>query len=141
MTATAATARSHSVPGHKIVSVLVWALGCFMTHQFFLQIRFGGEFTFLLAVVVQLVLTVAQGPVWAGRGNIISYTALALDALINFGGVLAFVSNIDQSGSFQAFTGSLIGWTGNLPFWFEGLAACFLSAIVAGAPEALWKRG
>ena len=133
--------RGPSVPGNRIVSVLVWGLGCYMTHQFFVQIRFGGEFTFLLAVIVQLVLTVAQGPVWAGRGNIVSYTALALDALVNFGGVLSFVANVDQSGSFQAFTGSLIGWTGNLPFWFEGLAACFLSAIVAGAPEALWKRG
>ena len=142
MSAMTATPSSPSrISGGKIAAFVIWCLGVYMTNKFFEQMGFGGEYRVFLALAIQVVLTMGQGPVWAGRGNILSYSLLFFDALINFGGCLAFSTGLDRAGSVQAFTGSFFSWNGDFPVLFEAIVALFIASLIAGLPEYLWKRG
>jgi len=127
------------LPGFRIGAAVVWLIGAVMTYNFFAQTSdLGTGWLLLLTIGVQIVLTLAQSPVWHGRGSLISYTAIAVDALINFGGVMYFVANIDQAGSTQALM-SVFGVSGGWPMPLKAVLAAFLSAVVAGLPEYLWR--
>jgi hypothetical protein len=94
---------------------------------------------FTMTVVLQLVLTLGQSPVWAGRGGMLSYVCLFIDATFNFGGVMSFMVNVDQMGSVQAMGATFFQWGGDLPLPLKGALALFLAAVIAGLPEYLWK--
>jgi hypothetical protein len=130
-----------TLPGYRIIAGVIWATGLFMTFNFFDQItELGVGQTLLAAMVCQVILTWGQSPVWSGRGGLIGWVALSLDALINFGGIMFFVANIDQAGSVIALAGSF-GVSGEWPMLVKAIIALVLSAIVAGLPEYFWKRG
>ena len=142
MTTTSATSGGvRTISGSKLTSVMIWGVGCYMTHAFFTQMNFGGDYRLFLAVVIQVVLSIGQSPVWSGRGNILSWALLIADAVINFGGCMSFSAGLDKTGSVQALLGSFAGWTGDIPTFIEAFLALFIAAIVAGLPEYLWKRG
>jgi hypothetical protein len=131
---------ARNVPGNKVGAGIIWTAGAVMTYQFFDQITsVEGPGILLVAIVCQLVLTLAQGPVWRGRGGAIGYTALFIDAVINFGGVMFYLANIDQAGSVQAIMSSFFGMSGELPMIVKAVLALAIAAIVAGLPEYLWK--
>lgn len=133
-------AAARSVPGNKVGAGVIWVVGAVMTYQFFDQITEAtGGGVLMVAVVCQLVLTLAQGPVWRGRGGAISYAALFVDAVINFGGVMFYLANIDQAGSVQAIMSSFLGMSGEMPMIVKATLALIVAAIVAGLPEFLWK--
>lgn len=143
---TAMTAQSgggsgvRSVSGAKVASAAIWVIGCYMTHEFFTQMNFGGQYRLALVIIIQLILTAGQSPVWYGRGSVISVALLVADALINFGGCLAFTSQLDQTGSIQAFQQSFVGRSGDIPGLVEAIVAACIAALVAGLPEYLWRR-
>jgi hypothetical protein len=131
-----------TLPGYRIIAGVIWATGLFMTYNFLDQItELGAGQTVIAAVVCQVILTWGQSPVWNGRGGLIGWVALSLDALINFGGIMFFVANIDQAGSVIALAGSFGADGGDWPMWVKAIIALVLSAIVAGLPEYFWKRG
>lgn len=132
--------RVRDVPGNKVGAAIIWITGAYMTREFLGQITPLESGALLLwAFVIQVVLTLGQSPVWRGRGDAISYTCLIADAVINFGGVMFFMANIDDSGSVQALSGAFFGSSGEWPLFVKGLLALFFAAIIAGLPEYLWK--
>lgn len=128
------------VPGNKVGASIIWGLGTYMTYAALDQMSDQSAGTvFMLAIGLQVVLTLGQSPVWKGRGNAIGYTCLALDALFNFGGVMSFVVDFDQVGSVQALAATFFETSSAMPMPLKGLLGLFLSAIIAGLPEYLWK--
>lgn len=125
--------------GTKIGAVVIWLIGTVMTYAALDQMTdWEGGKTLMAAVALQVVLTVGQSPVWRGRGGVISYVMLAVDAVINFGGTMAILANIDQMGSVQAITATFLDYSGDWPGWLKGLLALVAAAFVAGLPEFLW---
>ena len=130
------------IPGRKVAAVVVWLLGCFMTAVVITELtEVQGFGAFAAGAALQLVLTFTQSRVWSGRGDIIAYAALAVDAAINFGGVMSVIVNIDRVGSVQALTATMVGYSGAWPMWAKGLLALIIAALIAGLPEKLWKEG
>lgn len=133
-------AAAGSVPGNKVGSAIIWTVGAVMTYAAFDQISGWSPGTlFIMTVVAQVILTLGQSPVWRGRGNLMSYTCLVVDAVINFGGVMAFMVNVDQMGSVQSLGATFFGWAGELPLPLKGGLALFFAAVIAGLPEFLWR--
>jgi hypothetical protein len=131
---------SFSAP--KAAALVIWILGLGMTYAAINQMTTMNSFmAALLAVSVQLALTVGQGPVWAGRGGVFAYSLLVIDAIINFGGVMAIFVNVDQVGSVQALQATFIGTSSMWPMWVKGIVALVISAGVAGLPEYFWSLG
>lgn len=128
------------VPGNKVGAGIIWIVGCVMTYAAIDQATpWPAGWVLVAAVALQVVLTVGQSPVWAGRGSLISFTLLALDTIINFGGTMAIFANLDDVGSVQALTATFGGFSGEWPMWIKGCVALFFAAVVAGLPEFLWK--
>lgn len=134
--------RQIKIPGNKVAAGLIWGLGCFMTVAALSQAappEMSQGVIVGLALGLQVVLTLGQSPVWAGRGGLISYVLLATDAIINFGGTMAVLANIDDVGSVQAMSATFIGYSGEWPMVVKGVLALFVSAVIAGLPEYLWS--
>jgi hypothetical protein len=131
---------ARDVPGNKIGSAIIWGLGTFMTYAALDQMSdWSRGSLFMLAIGIQIVLTLGQSPIWKGRGNAIGYTCLAVDSMFNFGGVMAFMVNIDQVGSVRAMAATFFEMDSGMPMPLKGLIALFFAAIIAGLPEYLWK--
>jgi hypothetical protein len=93
------------LPGRRIAAAVVWLLGCYMTAVVITELTGASGFTAIAGgAALQLVLTFTQSRVWIGKGDAIAYAALAVDAIINFGGVMAVMVNIDRVGSVQALS-------------------------------------
>jgi hypothetical protein len=128
------------VPGNRAASAVIWGVGLVMTYAALDQATaWSAAAVAGVAVALQAVLTLGQSPVWRGRGGLISYALLALDTVINFGGVMAIMANIDDVGSVQALTATFGGWQGEWPAALKGALALLAAAVVAGLPEFLWK--
>lgn len=129
-----------NVPGNKLAGAIIWVIGCVMTYAALDQMTAWGAGTLLvLSVLLQYVLTIGQSPVWRGRGDGISYALLVVDAVINFGGTMAVLANLDQMGSVQALGSTFAGYAGVWPTWLKGMVALVAAGLVAGLPEFLWK--
>lgn len=135
-----ADSRRLTITGNRVASAVVWGVGAAMTYAALDQMtEWGAGGVFLGAITLQGTLTWGQSPVWKGRGGAIAYALLALDAVINFGGTMAVLSNIDQMGSVQALGATFADYSGPWPMWLKGVVALVFSAIVAGLPEFLWE--
>ena len=136
-----AAGAARSLPGKKIAAAIIWFVGLGMTAVVVGELApdVSAAMAFGAAVVMQLLLTLVQSRVWAGRGDLFGYVALFVDSLINFGGVMAVMTNIDNVGSVQAFTASTVGYAGDWPDPLKALLALAASAAIAGLPERLWK--
>lgn len=132
--------RQPNVPGNKIGAFIIWVIGCAMTYAALDQMtEWGPGSMFGFSLALQAVLTFGQSPVWSGRGSLISYAMLGIDAIINFGGTMAVLVNLDQMGSVQALTATFAEYQGDWPMWLKGIVALGAAALVAGLPEFLWK--
>jgi hypothetical protein len=133
--------RMKDFPGRRIAATVVWLLGAYMTAVVITEMTGASGFAVIMGgAAFQLVLTFTQSRVWVGKGDLISYTALLIDAIVNFGGVFSIVVNIDKVGSVQALTITITGYSGDWPMWAKALVALGISAIIAGLPEKLWKE-
>ena len=136
-----AAGAARAIPGKKIAAAIIWFIGLSMTAVVVTELAPGvsSATAFGAGVALQLVLTLVQSRVWAGRGDLFGYVALFIDALINFGGVMAIMVNVDRVGSVQAFTASTIGYAGAWPDPLKALLALAVACAIAGLPERLWK--
>lgn len=141
-----------ALPGYRPIAVLMWGTGLYMTYQFLYQIvgaGLGMGWTFITSLILQIILTYGQSPVWNGRFGAIGVTCLLVDALINFGGVMFFIANIDRAGSVVALVGSFgvqvsnVGGAASLdwPMGVKAIIALVFAAMIAGLPEFFWKQG
>lgn len=124
----------------KIAAGIIWVMGCIMTYAAIDQmVDWGSGAILMFALALQAVLTAGQSPVWRGRGSLISYALLLVDTIINFGGTMAVLVNVDDVGSVQALAATFAAYSGEWPLWIKGLLALGVSAMIAGLPEFLWK--
>jgi hypothetical protein len=131
----------------KIVAIVVWLFGTIMTFNFMNQTTSGSwEFIQLAAISfgIQLVLTLGQSPIWTGSTKTWQISAMSLfclvsDVLINFGGALSVMAQVDASGSIQAFSSTFFGTSADFPMWVKGMLALIVSIAIAGLPEYLWR--
>lgn len=137
--------RGLNLPANRVAAGIIWCLGLVMTTAALGQMTplLNGLILFGLAVGLQIALTVGQTPVWEGRGSLFAYVLLGIDTVINFGGTMAMLVNVDQVGSVQALQATFLGGAGAWPMWAKGVLALMVSAGIAGLPEYFWniKRG
>ena len=137
--------RGLNIPANKIAAGIIWCLGLIMTTAAMGQMMpwQNGLILFGLAVGLQITLTVGQAPVWEGRGSLFAYALLGIDTVVNFGGTMAVLVNVDQVGSVQALQATFLGGAGAWPMWAKGGLSLVVSAGIAGLPEYFWnlKRG
>lgn len=142
MTTIASSAPRGKVSANKLAGFVIWAIGCWMTYAFLDQVTdWGGATSLFAAVAGQFLLTKGQSPVWRGDFSVIPVAFLAADAVINFGGCMAVLANIDQAGSVKALAATFVAYEGTWPMPVKGVLALFVASIVAGTPEYFWNRG
>jgi|SRR5690606_7615490 len=148
----------------KTVAILIWLAGVFSTSLFINSLTGGvgysagstlsnitiGIYTNALlgALVVQLILTTLQAPIWSGRGATWwSIVAAVLDVLINAAVAMPLLVNFSNTGVWD-FVVYVIGTVsgGQVNIWNQGdnieLAIMLIGAImVAAGPEAIWQYG
>jgi hypothetical protein len=131
--------RTRSADPRLVVAGAIWFVGLMMTYRALQQATDDGGFsTFLVALVFQAVLTVAQSGVWNGSFSVIGTGALIIDTVLNFGGVNYYVAGMDKIGSVQALASQL--GSGTTPDALKVVIALALAAAIAGLPEHLVKR-
>jgi hypothetical protein len=128
----------------KAVALLAWGIGVWTTHMFLqvLIITPEGqpvEWTLFAAILLQLILTAGESPLWRGQGQWWHVLILVADTVTNVGGFFSYMLRLDQTDSWAAFNAGL-GTTGGL----NPLAALVLSLglgiLTAAAPEFLWRQ-
>lgn len=135
----AAPAPTRTIPVNRIAAVLTWAAGVGTTYLFVSAST--GAPVWLCAVVAllaQAVLTLAERPTLNGRPSLVSAGALALDTILNAGGLFAPMQRLGSTPPGQMIT-AVTGQSGVSPI--AALAvALVLGALIAALPEWFWRQ-
>lgn len=148
-----------NVPPNRAAAVMAWLFSAFTTSaliesvrnyaygipsvpsdsvlSWFVNLALGGYL--MAAVAVQLLLTLAESPIWKGqKGTIVSWTFLIIDTLVNAAAIFPFVRVLDKTPVWYMIVTSF-----ESDATYHPLAALvltlFLGAVMAGAPEKLWS--
>ena len=120
-------------------AAFIWWWGLGNTSAFLGELR-GAEVALIWAAGVQALLTALESDFFGGRrGSRLAQIALAADTLTNVVGVWVYIPNIPQTGVYR-----ILATVVPLPAALDAGAPRFVVAVVAGAliawaPEALWK--
>jgi hypothetical protein len=124
---------------YRISAALLWLAGSAATWAFIDQIAPGLWFAWLAALAVQYALTALESPLWRREPDALAAAALAIDASINAGGLYVFVTNLDRTGAWSAFSVGL-GVSAELSNLAALAVSVGLGVILAAAPEMLLRR-
>lgn len=127
--------------GNRIAAVVAWLVGVTATTAglwgflpnvpWYIPVVFGfGS---------QAFLTWAERTIWKGRPSVIGFGALAIDVLLNAGGIYPYALRLGNTPPVQMIadvlnTDSAVGPVGAM------IVAVVLGFLVAAAPEELWTR-
>lgn len=126
--------------GGKIVAVMAWSVAVWATVEFLNGMTdTTGNQLILWAAFIQAVMTWGESPVWSGKGRWWNFAVLAIDTIINIGGLFFFVLRLDRTESWEAFNLAL-GTTGGLNPLAALLVSAVLGVLLAASPEFLWKQ-
>lgn len=125
--------------GSKAVALLAWSVGVWTTYLFLKVLTEGAEWTLWGALVLQLILTVGESPLWRGKGRWWHFVVLLFDATTNVGGFYVYVMRLDKTDSWDAFNAGL-GTVGGLHPLAGLLVSLVLGVLTAAAPEFLWRQ-
>lgn len=130
-----------TLPLTKIAAGIVWCAAVYTTYLTVnsllqptpppLYIAIG------LALLGQFVFTAAERPIMTGRAGWITYIVFAFDALINAGGLFPALANVGKTPTAQMFAAA--GTPADVGTYAGILLALAIGAIIAVAPEALWR--
>lgn len=126
-------------PGSKIAAGLAWLGAVYATYLMVTGLQPGTPVTIALpvALVVQFVFTMAERPILSGRPGIFTVAVFVLDSLINAGGVFPALKNIGRTPTAQMIAAA--GTPATVEAWPAILISLVVGAIIAVAPEALWR--
>lgn len=126
-------------PGGKIAAGLAWLGAVYTTYLMFVGLQPGtpASVAIPVALVVQFVLTMAERPILAGRPGIFTVAVFILDTLINAGGVFPALRNVGRTPTAQMLASA--GTAATVETWPAILLSLVVGAIIAVAPEALWR--
>lgn len=126
-------------PGTKIAAGLAWLGAVYATYLMCVGLQPGTPVTIAIpvALVVQFVFTMAERPILRGRPGIFTIAVFVLDSLINAGGVFPALKNIGRTPTAQMIAAA--GTPATVEAWPAILISLVVGAIIAVAPEALWR--
>lgn len=127
------------VPINRVAGIVVWLIGATTTWIFLQSVNPGWGLNWAAALLAQVILTAMQSPAWRGQFDILGVTALIVDALLNAGGVYAFVQRIDETATWYALSTGF-GLSGELSNAVAIIISMILGVLLAGTPEYLWRR-
>lgn len=123
----------------RLVALLLWALAVVTTYQFVASFVAVESTTLIaIAIVMQVVLTVCEGPFLRGMRDVVSMPAILIDTAINAAGIWIWVGNIDQSNVWR-MVADVTGTSGGLNQWTAFLLAVLFGYFLAAAPEKVWR--
>lgn len=125
--------------GNKLIALILWALSCYATYQFFMSISGVGLAAFFISIIIQAALTFGESPLWRGDINGVGVVALAFDAFTNIGGTFYYIGNLGKTASWQAITATF-GTSNDVSGYTQLSLAIVVGVVLAAAPEALWKQ-
>ena len=129
-----------TLPYYKLAGVLVWFGAVYTTWLMISSLQPGTPLVIALPVAlgVQFVFTMAEKPIMNGRAGIFTYAVFLLDALINAGGLYPALANVGKTPTAQMIASA--GTPADVGPLAGILLALVIGAIIAVAPEALWKQ-
>lgn len=132
---------------NSTAAIVIWLAGAAATKTFLEELGIVGQWTAvlagLLALVLQAMLTLLQGPVWHSSlrtqpvRTLFAFGALVIDTALNTGGCWYWLQNLGNTTFWQAIAISTNTPTGPAPLTILGLSLLIGLAISAG-PEALY---
>jgi hypothetical protein len=129
--------------GSKAVAVMAWGVGVWTTHLFLKVLTTDGagpaEWTIFGALILQLIMTAGESPLWRGKGQWWHIVVLAVDSVTNVGGVFVYITRLDQTDSWAAFNQGL-GTTGGLNPLAALVVSLVIGVLIAATPEFLWRQ-
>lgn len=127
------------VSGTKIAAGLAWLGAVYATYLMVTGLQPGTPATIAIpvALVVQFVFTMAERPILNGRPGIFTIAVFILDSLINAGGVFPALKNVGRTPTAQMIAAA--GTPATVEAWPAILISLLVGAIIAVAPEALWR--
>ncbi len=135
-----ASTRRPAPPVYKAVAIITWALACVTTWQLVAAVTPGmdGRYQVGIGVLLQVIFTALESPMINGQPNKVSGVVLAVDTLINAGGVYPFAMRAAATPTIQMISSAF-----NLAPAISPVAAFLLAALcgflLAAAPEAVWR--
>jgi len=137
------SARRRQLPQNRIVAIVIWMLGAYLTGIGIMQMRVVPEVpSMAIGIGVQLAMTFLESPIWR-RWQITWVTGVALffDAFFNFGGIWQFASKLDQTNAWASIVdASQMSQQQGLPQLAKIGIAIALSVVLAATPEYLWRE-
>lgn len=123
----------------KVAAVLAWLGACYTTYLAVVGLQPGtpAQIAVAVALVVQFVLTAAERPLLRGRPDLFTVAVLLMDAAINAGGIYPALKNIGQTPTARMLID--VGVAATVDAWPAVLISLAFGAIIAAAPEALWR--
>jgi Na+/H+ antiporter NhaD/arsenite permease-like protein len=125
--------------GNKLVAVVLWSLSSYTTYQFLVGLAGDTPQVLLITIIAQAALTFAESPLWRGDVRSVAVIALALDTFANIGGLYFYIGNLENTASWQAFTATF-GGSGQVSGFTQLFLSLVVGALLAAAPEALWRQ-
>lgn len=135
---TSSTARIPWPTQYQIIAGIIWIAGAAATALLAERLGMVRPWSFLVAPVLQWMLTMLQAPVWRKQINVVSLLFLLFDVAINTGSLFFIVRRLDRTDFWQAlYTLGAVS-----PQMGAGVAfglALVLGTAIAAAPEKIWK--
>lgn len=124
---------------NHIASIVVWCGAVYTTYLAVERLRPVADWLLLLgiAAALQFCMTAAERPVMLRKPDLFAIGVFLIDTLVNAGGVFPLLVNIGQTP-----TASMLAAGGVAPdvsVYPAIVASLVVGAIIAIAPEALWR--
>lgn len=124
----------------KIVALIIWLAGVYTTMLFLAGLlpELDAMRHWMIAVVIQLVLTIAQSEFWSGRRGLVATIAVVVDMAVNAGGLWPLLRNIDMTPTWRLLESAML-----VPSDASGAVVLAVtigvSLFIAAAPERIWR--
>lgn len=91
------------------------------------------------ALIAQGLLTWFERPIWQGRPNMLGLAGIAIDTLLNAGGVFPYIRRIGETPP-GAMLLDVFGGDTSIRPGVALILSLVLGFLIAAAPEELWRR-
>lgn len=139
MSTRAAAGRNVTINGRKVGAALAQVLSFVTTWMCIHALGFDGVVGFFIALGLEFLLLAAKFSFLNGRGEVMGFSAVLIDTVLNAGGMYPYIANIDRTPAWAMFTQALQleGTARPLAVLIFSLAFGFLLSAI---PTWLWRE-
>ena len=126
---------------NKSIGVVAWLAGAAATWLGLATFMPGAAWWLpvIVAVRVQLFLTLAQRAIWRGHPSFVGFGALIIDVALNAGGIFPYAMRVGETPTAQMVI-AVAGGSRQIAPVTAMIVAIILGLLIAAAPEELWSR-